>query len=234
MCGPWALPLAILAGGTGMQYLGSRQAERAQTRTYEAERARQQNLTREQQNLFDEALARASAMAGDDAQAAAIAAREAPLVEAVSAPGAGDYLPGSSSAPAVVRTSAERAGEGQRAESRSLARTIARLSGFGDQLFDNNIFAARDAGRIGQLGSFMAGSASAADSEMRAAANKGSTLRGIGSLAQAIGAAALGGGFGGAGTKATGTGVSKGLTGAARSNLAQLFGTPDVSWAFGG
>lgn len=220
MCGPWALPLAFALSGVGggLQFAGERQGQNAQMAQYEAERARQQHFTQQQQGMFEDSLSRAAAMATPASQAAAVAAREAPLVAAIRPAGPTDYLPGSSSAPAIVHAAADRAEASQRAGSTGLAAALARVGGFGDQLLDTSIMNSRNAGRIGQIGSFMQGSNAASQAEIAAAANKGATLRGLGSIAQQIGQAMAMGAGGGA--KVVGAAKGAGQWG----QLANFFG----------
>ena len=222
MCGPWALPLSLAIGGVSgaLQYAGAKKAEHAQERAYQAERARQQAFTAEQEGAWRDSLDRAGGMSGADAQAAAVAHREAPLVAAIQPASRADYLPGSSSAAPVVRAASDRAAEGQRAVSADRAHAVANLNGFGDQLFDTSIMNARNAGKIGQIGSFMGGSAAASEAEVRAAAHKGELLRGLGQLAQQIGMAVATGGAGGK-PVASGGGFDP------NAFISQLYGTPD-------
>lgn len=236
MCGPWALPLAFAISGVGggLQFAGDRQAQNAQMGQYEAERARQQQFTNQQQGLFEDSLSRAAAMADPAHMAAATAAREAPLVAAVRPAGPTDYLPGASSASPIVHAAADRAEASQRAGSVGLAQALAHFGGFGDQLLDTSIMNSRNAGRIGQIGSFMQGSNAASQTEIAAAANRGATLRGLGSLASQIGMALASGGAGGAagGAKVVGAG-----TGGQWGQLASFFGkgampgTSSLGWA---
>jgi hypothetical protein len=246
MCGPWALPFLATGLGGGLQYLGAKKAENAQSRAFEAERVRQRQFTEEQQGLYEDSLARAAAMRGEDAQAAAVERRAAPLRAAIEAPGAADYLPGSSGAAPIVRVATDRANTGQRADSNRLATAMARMAGFGDQLFDTSIMNSRNAGKIGQTASFMGGSAAASEAEIRAAAHKGAGLRGLGQLVQQVGMALATGGMGGkpgvdvmssAGMDTAARGWASGLPapsgGSAASlsaMLASLYNRPNPDW----
>lgn len=212
MCGPWVLPLALVAAGSIGQYFGNKKAENAQARAFFTERERQKSFTEDQQGLFDDSLKRTGELQDPEAQQRATSARDTFLRALLPSAESASYLPGSSSAPSVVHTAADSASSAQRAESGGLAAAMARLSGLNDQIFDTNIMSNRNAGRIGQIGSFKMGSASALDPEMRAAAHKGSFLRGAGQLAQQIGMAMLSGGAGRGGMPSGGADFGGGFT----------------------
>lgn len=190
MCGPWALPVALIAAGSGAQYLGNKRAERAGLRSYRTEQRRQDALTGDQQEAFQNSLKATTALTDPNAEQKAVDERMATLASVIAPKG--DYLPGAASAAPIVKTAADKAAGESGDISSQLALSLARLGGASDQLQRTNITMGRDASRIGQLASFKAGSANVLDAELRAAANKGSTLRGLGSLAQMVGAAWLG------------------------------------------
>lgn len=201
MCVP-LVALALTAAGTVAKYIGAKQAERAKQSTYDAESARQKKMGDEQHAKFQESLDRTRQMLTPEDQAAAAAKREGGLAAAIVPQGAdGAYMPGSSSAPAVVADATAAAGEKSAANAQSFARTLAALGATGDQMQGLNIGVGRNSQSIGQIGGFKAGSMGVLDSEMKAAAAKGSFLRGIGGLAQTIGSAWMGG-AGGAPTAA--------------------------------
>lgn len=194
MCLP-LIPLALAAAGTFASYMGQKSAERAQTRAYSAEHDRQEALTGQQTAHFQNSLDRTKGMLDPAAEAAATENRNSALSAAIVPQSAeGSYLPGSSSAPAVVAAASDKAGAKSDANSRSLAQALAALSSTGDQMQGLNIGVGRNSQNIGQLGGFKAGSMGVLDSEMKAAARKGATLRGLGGLAQQIGGAWLGAG----------------------------------------
>lgn len=192
MCFPMAIPLVLAAAGTAMQYFGAQKAENAQERRFAAEQMRQRNLTGEQQGFFEDSLGEATQLTDESAQKKAVEKRNAPLQAAIAPVDQGAYLPGSDSAPQIVQTAAERSVAGQKADASQLALALANLGSTNDMLFDTGIETGRNAGRIGQVGSFMRGSAAALQPELDAAAHKGSFLRGLGSLAQSIGTAMAG------------------------------------------
>lgn len=229
------VPALALGGLSGMaQYLGAKKAEHAQTRVYNAERARQQGFTNQQQALFEDSLAKTGSVADPANQQAAIDHREQPLAAVIAGgPATGAYLPGSHDAPAVVHDAMVRADAAQRGTSAHLADALARLGATGDQLQTADIASGRNAGQIEQIGSFMAGSNAAAQAETEAAARKGQTLRTLGALAQQFGMAAVTGGAS-AGAGAAGGAMPSGQWG----QLANIFGkgvtTPAVpGWNLG-
>jgi hypothetical protein len=207
MCGPFAIPLALVAAGAGAQYFGEKKAEKARERTFMAERKRQNAITDEQIAAFRDSLARTEEAATPEAMQRAKDARESSLVAAIQPrESEASYLPGAASAPAIVATANDKAQASAGERSSSLASAIAALGGTGDQMQQLNIDIARNADAIGQGNSFKRGSLDVLNDEMRAAANKGRTLRTVGGLAQAVGQAwltgGMGGGFGGGGMPA--------------------------------
>lgn len=191
MCLPAAIGAALLVGGTGLKYLGEKKAQRAQSRAEEAERARQADLSNQQQAAFADSLSRAGAVADPAEMSRAREARESRLVEAITAPSRADYLPGAGSAPQIVATEQARAQGQQQADSRGLAAALAAMGGTDDQLFELGIGMGRNAQTIGQRARDKGNSANILQSELRAAAQKGALLRGIGSLAQTVGSGSL-------------------------------------------
>lgn len=193
MCDPFSIALALTAAGSVSTYFGQQQAARAKESTFNAERQRQQDLSDQQTSRFQDSLDKTRAASSEESMANAAKARESTLASAIVPKGAeSSYMPGSSSAPAVVATATESANAGGRAQSEGLARALAALGGTTDQLNTLNTGIARNSESIGQLGSFKAGSMGVLDSEMQAAASKGSFLRGVGGLASTIGSAWLG------------------------------------------
>lgn len=204
MCFSKILPFLVGGAPMGLQALGTAQAERATMRAHQAERERQRALEAEQQGLFADSLSRAAAVPTPESMADAIERRRSGLAAVITPAGAADYLPGSDSASPVVRTDADRAGTGQRAEAGRLATTLAGLTGTGDQLLDLGVMTGRNAQRIGQASGFMRGSLSSLDTEMEAARHKGETLRGLGQLAQQLAMALASGGAGAPGALSLG------------------------------
>lgn len=203
MCFPPAIiaGAALALGGMGMQYVGQRKADKAQSRTFTREQARQKQFQGEQNARFEDSLNSSRELTDPNAVADAVAARAASYAEAAksAAPAAEGYLPGSSSAPSIVATAAQEAGAKADANTASLGQALAQLGGFGDQLQKTNIQIGRDSQTIDQIGGFKRGSMDVLQSELDAAKQKGQTLRTLGGLAQSIGQMALSGGMGGAG-----------------------------------
>lgn len=189
---------ALFAGGSAANYVGNQKAERAQKSAYSAEKRRQDDLTAQQDALFQNSLDRTGGVASQEGQDEAAAARKAAFVEALGgkSPDQG-FLPGSSTADAAVGENANRVVATQDAFSDQQAGALAKLTGFGDQMLDANILNARDAGAVNQLSTSKRASAGVLDAELQAAARKGGTLRGLGSLATQLGTMALTAGLGG-------------------------------------
>lgn len=199
MCGPLAA-LALTGVAGLMKYEGEKKAAHAREKAFDAERLRQRTLQSEQNDSFQDSLAKTANVTDPNAVAKAAATREGSLVHAL-APinGSASYLPGAASAPAIVATAKAAGDTHARADGLSLAHALAALGGTGDQLQELNTGIGRNSEHIGQVGGFARGSAGALDAEMKAAANKGSTLRGVGGLAQQLAMAYLSGGAGGGG-----------------------------------
>ena len=198
MCDPISIGLAVAAAGTVAKYAGDQQAKRATVGAYTAEQARQKEKTAQQDQLLDQSYQTASKLKDPNAQQEAVDARRAQFIAALNArPADQAYLPGQDSAPQVVADAASARGARQDAYSQQQAEALARMTGFGDQLFGTQIQLGRNSQGIGQLGRDKANSAGVLDAEMRAAQFKGSTLRGLGDLAQMIGTSMAGGGMGG-------------------------------------
>lgn len=211
MCIP-LLPLALVAAGTAAKFFGERQAQRAREGAFNAERARQKELTDRQIASFQDSVDQTSAMLDPVNRAKAEDARNSALASTILGRGSdAAYLPGSSSAPTLVATAADKAAGSSEANSRSLAQALAALGATGDQMQGLNIGINRNGQQIGQLGGFKAGSMGVLDSEMQAANAKGGFLRGIGGLAQQIGMAAAMGGGGSIGKLAGNVGNNSGL-----------------------
>ena len=209
MCIPLVAAAALAGVGGVAKYLGEKKAKNAQERTQQAERARQQRMTDEQQGYFDQSLASAGDVADPAAIAAAKGARENALFAAMAPQGAaGTYLPGQGSAPAIVQQQEGKAVEGARTDARSLASVLAALGGTSDQMQRLNIDIGRNSQRIGQVARDKGNSADILQTELQAAAEKGALLRGLGGLAMQIGMAAATGGIGG-GSGAAASGASK-------------------------
>lgn len=191
MCLP-ALAIAGIATsllGGGLQFLGQRKADKAANATFNRERSRQKSFEKEQVGKFEDSLASTRELQDPAAQAAAAAKREGELAEAAKSadPKVSGYLPGSSSAPSVVATAAEKAGAASDARTSQLAKSLAALGGTADQLQQNDIRIGRNSQEIDQLRYFKRNSLELLPHEMEAAKQKGSKLRTLGGLVQTFG-----------------------------------------------
>jgi hypothetical protein len=182
-----------------MQAIGNNKARRASNNAYVAEKGRQTEMQRRQDAVLDQSYDSLNKLKDPNAEQAAIDKRKAAFVAALNArPADSAYLPGQDAAPAVVGDAAAASGAREGAFSAQQAEALARMTGMGDQLFDTNINLNRGSQEIGQVARDRINSANALDAELRAAAFKGQTLRGLGGLATTIGfGKALGGGGGG-------------------------------------
>ncbi|API60529.1 hypothetical protein BSL82_15600 [Tardibacter chloracetimidivorans] len=188
MCGPWAIPLALAVGGSVAQYFGNQRAENAMMARHNVEQGRQKRMSAEQDALLGESYESAEKLRDDTD---AVSARKAAFIDALNSRSDNqDFLPGN--APAIVAESNNKVVGEQRARSQQQAEALANLTGMGDQLLDTNVSLGRLGQQIGQIGTSKARSAEVLDAELRAAAQKGSTLRGLGGLAQMVGSAWLG------------------------------------------
>lgn len=196
MCNP---ALILLGVGAGLNFAGEMRAKHAQENAYAVEQGRQREFTNRQQAATDDSLAKTGQIADPTAEAAAADARKAAFVAALNKRPEGQHaLPGSYSAPAVVGEANNRVVNAERADTDQHAGALASLAGFGDQLFRNNINLNRNGQTIGQVSRDKANSARVLDAELRAAADKGGTLRGLGQLAM-MASSFVGGGVGGGG-----------------------------------
>lgn len=198
MCFPPAIIAATLAlGGSGLKYFGDKKAARAQEGVNKRERLRQQDMTLEQQSAFEDSLKKTGEVT-DPAAMKAAADKRNDFLQASMGPASAlvNYLPGAKSAPAIVGDAAKASVGKEKAAAGGLAAALAALGGTTDQMQNLNIGIGRNSQKIGQVARNKAGSAGVMDAELRAAAFKGSTLRGLGQLAQIIGQA-VGAGAGG-------------------------------------
>ncbi|MCL6741160.1 hypothetical protein LZ518_08455 [Sphingomonas sp. RB56-2] len=199
--------------------------------TFNAERRRQKAFDAEQQGRFEDSLNSAGDLTNADAIDAAAAANTAALndVAVSAAPAAEGYLPGSSNAPSIVADAAAKAGATADNRTAAFATALGRLGGTTDQMLRNSIRTARNAQEVDRISSFRRGSMGVLDAEMQAAAQKGRTLKGLGSLMQQAGMAAISGGLGsgaaGAGAAAGGgtAGTAAGFGSAIGANGSSMF-----------
>ena len=199
MCGPWVIPLALMAGGGVAKYLGDQQAAHAERDASNAERARQQALAQQQDALVNNSIGKVGAITTGGLDTS-IANRKAAITANMGtvSPTQG-FLPGSSSADASVGGLGDKIVAGEKSLSGGVGDASARLNGLGDSLFGANIAVNRNDQGVNQLGSEKMQSAAVLPYELKAAATKGSLLRGLGGLAQSIGSMVAGAGLAGGG-----------------------------------
>lgn len=195
-----AIPLlaaaALLAGGMGMSYMGQKKAEKSREATFLAERMRQIAMERQQGTEFADSLKEVEQFADPRQRDMAKLARFKIFGGAMDDVPMG-AMPGSTSAPTIVGEHGAKEGESEMARVSGIADALARLGGTGDALSAANLAIGRNAQEIDQLTGFRRGSMDVLDSEMRAASEKGKTLRTLGGLATTIGQMALAGGLSG-------------------------------------
>jgi hypothetical protein len=210
MCIPMTIPLILSLAATGiggaLNYMGAQQSQNARESAFNAEQRRQKGFDKEQAGRFQDSLGETATLLDPNDQRKHVAAREGALADAIvsAAPDKGGYLPGSSSAPAIVNAAAEKAGAASDARSMGLARALATLGGQTDAMLKNDINIHRNSGIIDQIGGFKRNSINVLDQEMIDASHKGDKLKSLGSFVQALGSAASmgmggipgGGGFG--------------------------------------
>lgn len=204
MCDPFSIGIALAVGGLGASQIGNNQAAGAQARAQSQERARQQKMTQQQEGYFNDSLGKATAITDPTQQAAAVDKRNADLSAAIQPSAESSYMPGSSSAPQLVKTANDKAVGNEKADASRLALALAQMGAPGQQLFDANIGIGRNSQGIGQIAQSKASSADVLNAELQAAAQKGGTLRGLGGLATSIGGMMIGSGLGAGGLGSTG------------------------------
>ena len=206
----WAA-LALTGVGGATKFLGDRKQQKALESTYSREQMRQKQFDAQANDRFKDSLDSTAQVTDPAAMARAAAAREASY-GAVTKPATGgaSYLPGTSTDNHVVADAAARAGAASEARTGQFAKALATMGGLGDQMLANNINIGRNAQEIDQISGFRRGSIEALNAELKAAAEKGKTLRAIGGLAQQLGMAALAAGAGGGAAAGAGAGVQAG------------------------
>lgn len=191
-----ALGALLTAGGTGMGIVGANQASRAQDNALSAERARQDQMSREAAAANTKAQDRYADIAGQQAAEEArlrdlfrAAPTAAPQALADANVASANVLP---SAPNDIvmrevnkQQTAADAFTGQQADAR------ARLRSFGSLFGDIGLGVAQDAGEIGRINTNRRASQDVLPFELQAAAQKGAGLRTFGDIFRGLGAVAL-------------------------------------------
>lgn len=199
MCDPMTLTgLALTAGSTVVNTIAANKAANAREDVLAAERIRQGQLDKEAAALNSQSQDRYS----DTETKQQAKARD--LQEFFTGPNtAGEANDAAASvsptdtSDVTVREMAKQTGAAD-AFTGQQAQRLATMRSFGDLLGDNARLQARDASLIGQIGGFKRGSADMTPLELDAASQKGAGLRMLGDI------------LGGAGSLATGYGLTRG------------------------
>ncbi len=199
MCEPITATLvsaALLAGGTGANYMASKKAEGARASAMAAERTRQAGYQQEAaatnaqaQDRYKGYQEKQDARAGDLASMFQASAAPEPTSDVAPAPANN----------VVAAESAKQKGKARDFTDRQGA-ALGELRAFGDLMGEIGRGQARDAGTIGQIGGFMRGSSSVLPYELEAAKGAGSGMKTLGDILGGLGSigmnASLGGTFG--------------------------------------
>lgn len=164
-----------------MSIAGQRSARKAQNAATGAEIERQNSLTNQGLAKVQAAIPKSGAKATKEGQSEAQADR---LAEMIAHAEAGPKAPSALSPrkDRVIQGEFDKAGAERQAFSGQQREARAQLESLGDVLLDQRIMQSRLAGDIGTLGSFKRGYAGLFPLEMAAAAQKGSTMRGLGDI----------------------------------------------------
>ena len=208
MCEPVSatiLSAALLAGGTGANYMANKKTESARASTMAAERARQEGYKAEAAATNARAQDRYT---GYGEKQDARASELAQMFQ-----GSANPTPTSDVAPAPANNVVAAESVKQRGKARDFTdrqgAALGELRAFGDLMGTIGRGQARDAGTIGQIGGFMRGSSGVLPYELEAAKSAGSGMKTLGDILGGLGSigmnASLGGTFGST-VPSTGTG----------------------------
>ena len=210
MCDPW-VALGVSTLGSLAQANAASSRRSAQARAYDDYTGRQDALTREAQELFQQSLARQAPEeqigVRDEATQAALDRTAAAMEQAE------DYdpgLPGQEGANRVVAEEIGRSLSEELARARAQIGARARMQGYGDRTFSRGVEIGRTNDQLSNLGVFSRGSGNILDADLLAAQGAGGGMGLLGDLLVGggqIGAAASGGGFFGDGGLFGGTTV---------------------------
>lgn len=223
MCDPLTIAgLALTAGSTVATYSANQQVEAARNDALAAERIRQNTLNRESDAINLTSQDRYQDFEGQQ-EAAATQLGDYFTEQSVPEPEVGSALP-SSTSNIVVQEEARQRGQARDFTNRTGA-ALGELRAFGDVLGGISRDQARDASLIGQIGGFKAGSSGVLPFELDEANSAGDGMKLFGDILGGLGSISTGAGLSGASLPgsvtralpgwAGGTGVGKGLTGAA-------------------
>ena len=199
MCDPMTLTgLALSAGSTVMNTIAANKAANAREDVLAAERIRQGQLDQEAAALNTQSQDRYQNADGQQEAKARDLSEffTGPNTAGAANDAAAAVMP-SDTSDVTVREMEKQTGAARQFTNQQ-ANRLATLRSFGDMLGDNARFQARDASMIGQIGGFKRGSADMTPLELDAASQKGAGLRLFGDL------------LGGAGSIATGYGLTRG------------------------
>lgn len=196
MCDPATIAgLALTAGSTVVNYMANSQIERARNDALAAERIRQGTLDRQAEAISETSRERYDNI--DEQQQESSKKLGDYFAEQTTAePTTAEALPTSTSN-IVVAEEAKQRGKARDFTEQS-GKALGDLRAFGDVLGGIGREQARDAGEIGQIGSFKQGSSGVLPYELDAANQKGAGLKLLGDV------------LGGAGSVATSAGLSGG------------------------
>ncbi|SFI05829.1 hypothetical protein [Methylobacterium brachiatum] len=229
MCDPLTIAgAALTAGGIAANSIGASQAAAASSRAYNAERQRQAQLRQEAAQVQQHANSLYENFAGKQADRASdltayLRGNQLPAQGSaqttVEAPATGSNI--TTQGEASQRASADRYASQQ-------AGALADMRSFGDLLGTNALAQGRDAGRIGQIGNFMRGSATVLPIELNAASHAGDTAKLVGGIAGGLGKVGIAAGINGStlgglfGAADTGSNVATSLPTMAASGMGSI------------
>lgn len=175
----WLLPLLLSGASVGANYIGARQADKAQAQTMAAERLRQQRLDEEAYALNTRSQERFKGAEDTSERAADLASMFMQPVDEQPATAAPALVPSSSN---LVVDAEAAAGEKTAAMSADRAARLGKLRAFGDMFGDASIGMGQDASQLGLIGSFRRGSENVLPLELQAAGQKGQGWMMLGDL----------------------------------------------------
>lgn len=201
MCDPLTIAGAALSvGGIAANSIGASQAGAATARALQEHRTRQEGLQREAAALQDKSRQSYDGFGAQQEQRASeLGSYLTQQLQPQAAPAGTE--PPTEGSNITVQEEAKQRGKA-RTYSAGQADALGDMRGFGDLLGTLSRAQARDAGQIGQLGSFMSGNTGVLPISLDAAAQAGNGMKTLGGLAGGLGklgvTAGLSGGFGGA------------------------------------
>lgn len=195
MCDPLTITgIALSAGSTVMQTMAANKVQNARNDALLAERLRQRQFDDEAAALNAQSQDRYTGFEGkQDAEGQKLGDYFASQTAAE--PSAAEALPASSSNLVVAEEGRNRAAA--RRDTNESGAALGNLRAFGDLLSSTGRLQARDAGTIGQIGSFKQGSSGVLPFELEDANSKGGGLRLLGDIMGGAGSVAMSAGLSG-------------------------------------